>query len=78
MNRREKLYKDLKVDGVIGSVTLGALEDFMIHRRSQDGEKVLHTAINCFQGYHLMITAVEHHEPNEDFVFGWIRKRVKF
>src|SRR5690606_3042321 len=38
MNMREKLYKDLKVDGKIGPATLGALSDFMRHRRPQDGE----------------------------------------
>jgi typhoid toxin secretion A len=77
MNAREKLYKDLKVDGSIGPVTLGALSDFMRHRRRQGGEKVLTTALNVMQGHHLMITAPEHHKPNEDFVFGWIKNRVR-
>lgn len=77
MNMRERLYRDLKVDGNIGPVTLGALFDYMRHRKSQDGEKVLTVALNVMQGHHLMITAPEHHHPNEDFVFGWIKNRVK-
>ena len=76
MNMREKLYRDLKVDGKIGPATLGALSDFMRHRRSQGGERVLHTAINVMQGHHLLITAPDRHQPNEDFVFGWIKNRV--
>lgn len=76
MNKRELLYKDLVTDGQIGPVTLRALSTYMQHRRSQDGERVLYTALNVMQGHHLMITAPEHHKPNADFVFGWIRNRV--
>lgn len=76
LNMREKLYRDLKVDGYIGPATLGALEDYMRHRRAQGGERVLYKALNIMQGHHLMITAPERHHPNEDFVFGWIKNRV--
>lgn len=76
MNQRERLYRDIKEDGNIGPATLGALSDFMRHRRTQGGEAVLATALNVMQGHHLIITAVEHHAPNEDFVFGWIKHRV--
>lgn len=77
LNMREKLYADLKEDGNIGQKTVDALSDFMRHRRAQGGERVLVTALNCLQGHHFMVTAVERHLPNEDFVFGWIKHRIK-
>lgn len=77
LNMREKLYKDLKVDGNVGQVTLNALSDFMQHRRSQGGEKVLHTCINVMQGHHMIVSAIDRHQPNEDFIFGWIKNRVQ-
>jgi lysozyme family protein len=77
LNMREKLYADLKEDGNIGQKTVDALSDFMRHRRSQGGERVLVTALNCLQGNHFMVTAVERHNLNEDFVFGWIKHRIK-
>jgi lysozyme family protein len=77
LNMREKLYPDLKEDGNIGQKTVGALSDYLRHRKSQGGEQVLVTALNCLQGHHFMVTAVERHQANEDFVFGWIKHRIK-
>lgn len=77
LNMRERLYKDVLQDGNIGPKTLAALQDYMRHRRSQGGELVLLRALNCLQGHFMMVTAIEHHKPNEDFVFGWLSHRVK-
>jgi lysozyme family protein len=76
LNMRELLYPDLTKDGLIGPKTLNALRDYMRHRKHQQGELILLRAMNCLQGHFLMITAVEHHQPNEDFVFGWLKHRV--
>jgi len=76
MNQRARLYPDMVEDGLLGRKSMMALESYLHHRRYEQGENVLLCALNCLQGHHLMITAVDHHQPNEDFVFGWIKERV--
>lgn len=77
LNRGGALYGDIAEDGKVGPKTREALTDYLAHRRAQDGEHVLLTALNCLQGHYLMINAVAAHSRNEDFVFGWLRHRVK-
>lgn len=73
-NRMEKNYKDIKSDGVIGSVTLKALESF-IKTRGSEGESIMIKSLNCSQGsYYLEITEAK--PQNEDFIFGWIKNRI--
>jgi lysozyme family protein len=71
LNRQAKDYDDLRVDGLIGPMTIYALGRFM-RKRGQDGELVLLKALNCLQGNYYMMLG----EHNEDFVYGWLRNRV--
>lgn len=73
-NQEQRLYHDLKVDGLIGSKTLQALESFLTVR-GKEGENVLLKALNCSQGaWYLNIT--EERIQNEQFVYGWLKNRV--
>lgn len=74
LNKDQHLYHDLKVDGHIGTMTLKALEQFL-QARGSEGEEVLLKALNCSQGaYYLTIT--EEKVQNEQFIYGWLNKRV--
>lgn len=74
-NRTAKKYPDLTVDGLIGERTLEALKIYL-DWRGKEGESVLLQALNCSQGeYYLSIT--EKREVNEEFIYGWMRERVK-
>ena len=77
LNMQQRLYPDLVTDGVLGRVTLDALGRYMDARRVQDGETVLLRALNCMQGHYMMITVIDARRENEDFLFGWLRARVK-
>lgn len=74
LNRQEADYKDLKVDGVIGSGTLNALAAYL-GKRGATGEAVLLKVLNIMQGYrYIEITRTR--PANENFLFGWINGRV--
>jgi lysozyme family protein len=70
LNRDQKLYGDVKVDGVIGPVTLMNLRLYMNARRGDNGEAVLLKALNIKHGAYLMSI------DNEEFTFGWLANRV--
>lgn len=73
-NKEQQLYRDLNADGLIGPMTLTALESFL-NARGSEGEEVLLRALNCSQGaYYLNIT--EERRQNEQFVYGWLKNRV--
>lgn len=74
LNRCEKDYKDLDVDGFIGRLTLAALRSYLFRRGSQ-GELVLLRALNCLQGAHYIELSQER-PKDEKFVFGWLLNRV--
>lgn len=73
LNKRGTLYPDLKTDGVMGSVTLKALETYLASRKHDGTELVLARALNCLQG-----AAMLNYDGDwsEDFIFGWLRTRV--
>ena len=74
LNKRQTLYPDVTVDGIVGPSTIAALRAYM-EKRGKDGETVLLRALNCLQGAHyLSISAAR--EANEDFTFGWFLNRV--
>jgi len=74
-NRTAKKYPDLIIDGAIGNKTIEALKSYLAWR-GKEGESVLLQALNCSQGeYYLMIS--EAREVNEEFIYGWIKERVK-
>lgn len=76
LNLQGRLYPDMREDSQIGPTTLAALDAYLHHRRDQDAERVLLCALNCLQGHFFIITAVDHRERNEDFLFGWLAHRV--
>lgn len=74
-NRREAYFKDLIVDGAIGDKTIHALSKFYQFRGS-DGMEVLHKTLNILQGA-FYIDLTEKRQKDEDFIYGWIKNRVK-
>lgn len=73
-NRRGSLYADIVEDGNIGPVTLKALEAYL-RSRGKGSEVVMVRALNCFQGERYFLIA-EGREASEDFLYGWMAKRV--
>ncbi len=67
-------YADLKVDGVYGSNTLGALKTYLA-KRGKEGEKVLVRVLNIMQGQRY-IEICERNPKQEQFFYGWIANRV--
>lgn len=74
LNREQRSYKDIKVDGAIGHNTLTALSAFMDGRK--DGEEILLRGFNCLLGAHF-IDCAEDRPANEEFIYGWLRNRVE-
>ena len=74
LNRAQKDYADLVVDGGIGSKTIATLIAY-VNVRGLKGLKVLHTALNCLQGASY-IELAERRVKDEAFVYGWIKERV--
>ncbi len=71
LNDRAKLYRDITVDGVIGTATISALRSYLSVRN----EKVLATALNCLQGAFYIHQTVRR-EKDEKFLYGWLKNRV--
>ncbi|NUF85130.1 glycoside hydrolase family 108 protein [Acinetobacter seifertii] len=67
-------YADLKVDGVYGSNTLGALKIYL-NKRGKEGEKVLVRVLNIMQGQRY-IEICERNKSQEQFFYGWIANRI--
>ena len=74
-NQGGTLYADIKVDGVIGTGTLCALNAFLA-KRGKDGEAVMLRAINSLQGAYY-IGLAESRAKDEAFVYGWLSQRVQ-
>lgn len=72
LNKNGTLYNDLKEDGVLGSITIAALDAYLKHRKNEGGELVLVRALNCLQGASML----DYGDYSEDFIFGWLRHRV--
>ena len=75
LNRGTELYADLPVDGVIGPVSVAALKDYLGHR-GEEGERVMLRALNSLQCARY-IEIAEGNESQEDYVYGWILRRVR-
>ena len=74
LNREEKDYADLAVDGAIGPATLVALGAFL-DRRGPSGEAVLIKAVEALQGERYLAVA-ERRPANEAFLYGWLANRI--
>ena len=73
-NQGKAGYEDLKVDGIYGSNTLGALKTYLA-KRGKDGEKVLVRVLNIMQGQRY-IEICERNPKQEQFFYGWIANRI--
>lgn len=74
LNDKEKYYKDLTTDGIIGPKTLSALTSYR-KIRSVEGLRVLTKIIDCLQGARY-VRLCEQHEKNEEFMYGWAKHRL--
>ena len=74
LNLKGTLYADMKVDGIVGPVTVAAFRAFL-GRRGMQGEVVMLKALNCLQGARYVGLA-EKREKDEEFVYGWLLNRV--
>ena len=74
LNSRGRHYADIKVDGLVGPATLGALDAYF-EQRPDMGEGVLLKALLVQRGSYYMDLAASN-EEFEDFLFGWLRRRV--
>jgi lysozyme family protein len=75
LNRNEKDYANIKVDGAIGAKTIAAFTAFIAFRKAQ-GEIVMMRLLNSFQAERYVLIC-ENDEPQEDFLFGWVLQRVQ-
>ncbi|HEY6927442.1 MAG TPA: glycosyl hydrolase 108 family protein [Steroidobacteraceae bacterium] len=73
-NLRAKRYSDVAIRGAVGPDTLDALRAFLAWR-GKEGEGVLLEAITCMEGERA-IELAEKRLQDEDYVYGWILKRV--
>lgn len=67
-NRGEKYFPNLKVDGVCGPVTIGALNRF-----TGAEEKNIWVAFNCLKG-NRYVEICERNESQEVFFHGWMKR----
>jgi lysozyme family protein len=74
-NRQGRDWADIPVDGVVGPGTVQALRSALARRGKVDGERILLVALNALQGARY-IELAEGRQANEQFVWGWLDKRV--
>lgn len=74
-NKRGQLYPDVGVDGQLGLKTIAALRAFLL-ARGAEGAAVLLSALNALQCARYLELA-EARPADEDFVYGWVKHRVR-
>ncbi len=74
-NCKGESYGELLNDGRIGPATLSALHAFEAFR-GEEGMEVLVNLLNCMQGA-FYVEMAEKHEKNEEFIYDWIKNRVR-
>ncbi len=75
LNRLQRDYPDVVVDGAVGNRTISALKTFL-DKRGAAGETVMLRTLNGLQ-LAFYVGLVERREKDEKFLFGWIFHRVK-
>ena len=75
LNREERDYPDIRVDGLVGPLTVHSLKLYMQRRGRDDGERVLLRALNALQGARY-IEIAEARKKDEKYTFGWFAQRV--
>ena len=74
LNRQAKAYPDIAADGLIGPMTLHALDQY-IAQRGGEGVVVLLRLLNSLQAARYVEIA-ERDPTQEVFIYGWLRARV--
>lgn len=74
LNQNEKYYPDLKVDGVIGNITLYALSNYLKIRR-KEGEVLLIGMVAALQSVFLLELS-ESRPKDEKWQYGWQLNRA--
>lgn len=74
LNDRQRIHRDLAVDGIIGNQSVAAISAYL-RARNADGQIVLLRALNGLQTAHY-ITLAERREKDEQFMHGWLLHRV--
>lgn len=69
MNNEQKLYKDLKVDGGMGNITLGSLKSYVDVRGKKGLIVLLHALISKQTAHYWEISLGR--EKNERYQWGW-------
>ncbi|RTR01954.1 glycoside hydrolase family 108 protein [Halomonas nitroreducens] len=75
LNRVERDYDDIAVDGAVGPATLGALEAYH-ETRGRPGLHVLAHAVNGLR-LAFLVELAERRESQEAFSFGWLRRVIE-
>lgn len=73
LNRQQKDYKDISVDGGIGNGTINALKSFIAFRGKKNALSVLQMALIGQQANHYIAISVSNPD-NEEFVYGWLQR----
>ena len=68
LNRNERSWKDIKVDGIIGNITLGRVNALSISDTT-----ALFNLLNIFQGAHYLSLA-EKDKTQQEFMRGWLQR----
>lgn len=75
LNQQQRFYHDVKVDGLVGPMTVAAVRKYAAIR-GRDGVTVMLRALNSFQCVrYISIAGAD--PKQESFVFGWILQRVE-
>lgn len=74
-NRQQRDYPDMRVDGLMGRITVSTLGTYL-RIRGRHGETVALRALNCLQGA-FYVDLAERREKDETFLFGWLLNRVR-
>jgi lysozyme family protein len=73
LNRQQKDFKDIKVDGGIGSGTIGALNAFIKVRGKNNALSTIQMALIGQQANHYISISITNPD-NEEFVYGWLQR----
>ena len=71
LNRNQRLYDDVALDGNIGPASLRAFNKYIVRR----DEIVLFRMLNCLQGA-FYVELAERRKKDERFVYGWFLNRI--
>lgn len=69
-NKKQSFYKDLVIDGNIGSVSIAAIDSLYKKRGVKQSNWMLVKLLICKQGAHYVDISFKR-EANEDFMWGW-------